>query len=363
MLARCAGAAVLSLVLAACSSSSEDAAEGTDQDLVSACAPRPTCTSDSGPTLAPARGFDHISSSTVTTLASPNHRGRDQIYTAGEAQWVIAKLAYGTVDKDLEDEAVDIFVERGCGGSWEKLGSTRTSTGDGTQSVDGVADAGGRVFFQIPPSKTLELGRHRVRVVVTGDHSSTDMLIDVVKKDTPIVVSDVDGTLTSSEFVEFSALLQGELPAAQPDAAAALGRLASKGYRIVYLTARPEWLGARTHEFLATRGFPAGIVHTTSSLTGAIGGAAAEFKTGELDRLRAHHLVVAWGFGNQASDTDAYDRAAIEPRDHRIFLGQQDAHGGRTVTNYGELLPSLASFPAVCSASGVSPMAHGSSPL
>lgn len=334
--------------LVGCSASSTDAVDAQDEALVGACAPRAECGGATGPQIGPPSGFDHFWSSTMATVAGPNHRGRDQIYTEGEPQWVIAKLAYGATDKDLEDEPVDIWVERGCNGAWEKLGSTRSSTDDSRFSADGVEDSGGRVFFEIPGNKALPLGRHRVRIIVGGDHSSTDLTIDVVRKDTPIVVSDVDGTLTTSEFVEVGAFLLDELPEAQPDAANALGLLASKGYRIVYLTARPEWLTGRTREFLAARGFPTGTVRTSTSLTGVIGEAAAEFKQAELDRLRAHRLTIAWGFGNKESDTHAYERAGIEPRDRRIFLGPQDAHGGRTIASYGELLSGLATVPAVC---------------
>lgn len=228
------------------------------------------------------------------------------------------------------------------------LGTARTSNDDGGAAIDGVPDGPGRIRFQIPADKTLALGRHRLRLVVSGDHSATDLLLDVVAKRAPIVVSDVDGTLTSAEAAEYPALLTGSLPDAQPNAAKLLDVLASKGYRIVYLTARPEWLTHRTHEFLAAHGFPAGIVHTTTTMTGALGGAAVAFKSAELDMLGAHDLRIAWAFGNQPSDNDAYEHAGIDPRDHRVFLGQADTHGGRTVAAYSEILPTVSALPNVC---------------
>jgi phosphatidate phosphatase PAH1 len=308
----------------------------------------PACNGASGPSLEATRDWHHIGSSLTAATGDAKHRGRDAIYTAGQAQWIIGKFAYGDIDKDLEDEDVDVYVERECNGSWEKLGTSRTTHDDAHATVEGVSDSGGRVFFQVPAGKELALGRHRVRLVVAGDHSSTDLLVDVVPKDAPVVVSDVDGTLTSSELAEFPAGLVGVLPDAQPDAAAVLTALVKKGYRPIYLTARAEALTARTKEFLAQRGFPAGIVHTTTSGLGAFGDAAAQFKSGELARIEQKGLAIQWAFGNKASDTDAYDAADVEPRDHRIFLKVDDTHGGRRIEKYADLLPDAENATRAC---------------
>lgn len=314
-----------------------------------ACIAQPKCDGGGGPQLAAKHPFEHTLSTIAAASGPAFHRGRDQIYATGDAQWVIGKMTYTYLDKDLKDEAVDVFVERGCSGTWEKLGATRTTATDGAHAtVEGVEDNGGRVFFEIPRAKELPVGRHRIRLVVTADQTSTDLLIDVVPKATSIVVSDVDGTLTSSESAEYPALLTGSLPDAQPDAANVLSALAAKGHRVVYLTARPEWLTARTREFLTSAGFPPGILHTTTGVTGAIGAAAASYKSGELAMLQAHGHTIAWAFGNKASDTDAYAAAKIQPADHRVFLQVTDTHGGRRIESYAQLLPIVTTLPAIC---------------
>lgn len=312
------------------------------------CAPMPKCDGAGGPTLGATKDWEHFSSSVIVASGSAHHRGRDAIYVTGDAQWIIGKFAYGTSDKDLKDEDVDIYVERGCAGAWEKLGTTRTTQEGAHAKVEGVDDTGGRVYFQVPAGKELALGRHRVRLVVAGDHTSADLLVDVVPKNAAVLVSDVDGTLTSSETAEYPALLTGALPDAQPDAAAVLTALVKKGYRPIYLTARPEWLTARTREFLAERGFPPGIVHTTTGLTGALNGAAADFKSAELALIASKGLVVKWAFGNQPSDTDAYDAAQIQPKSQRVFLELDDAYGGRRIEKYADILPDAQSAPAAC---------------
>lgn len=315
-----------------------------------ACVPYapPKCNA-APPDPGPKRGFRHTSSSITASLGFANHRGRDMFYVAGDTQWVIGKFAYGVLDDDIKDEDVDVWLLRDCGAQWEKLGTAVTTYDNMHATVEGVDDTGGRVYFTIPQNKALGVGRHRLRLVVGGDLSAAEMFIEVVPKTMPIFVSDVDGTLTTSENAEFPALLTGNLPDAHPDAAAALRALASKGYRPFYVTARPEFLVGRTREFLDTNGFPPGLVHTTLTLTGATGAAAATYKTGELAMIAARGLVPKWGFGNTASDADAYDNGKIQPLDHRIFFQFTDtAHGGKRIESYTELLAPFAALPSVC---------------
>jgi len=313
------------------------------------CVAAPACNAAGAPQLGPKRPWIHTYVSAATVASGPAfHRGRDQIVAAGDAQWVLGKFTYSYIDTDLDDEEIDVFLDRGCGGAWEKLGTTKTTTSGTHAPVDNVVDDGGRVFFEIPADKKLAPGRHRVRMVVAGDQTFADAIIDVVPKGTPIVVADVDGTLTDSETAEYPALLSGALPGAQPRAADALAALAGKGHRVVYLTARPEWLTGRTREFLAANNFPPGIVRTTTGITGALNAAATQFKVAELTSFASAGHKVAWAFGNQPSDADAYDAAQIGPEDHRVFLRMTDPHGGRRIEAYSEILPTLGALASAC---------------
>lgn len=319
-----------------------------DEPGLPACAPSPACDGASGPSLGATRSWKNLTTHLVVAAGDANHRGRDQIVAVGDPQWIIGKFAYGLIDKDLKGEEVDVYVERGCAGQWEKLGTATTTAEGAHPSVEGVEDNGGRVYFRIPDDKLLAPGRHRVRLVVAGDHSFADLTMDIVPKGSPVFVSDVDGTLTESENAEYPALLTGSLPNAHPNAPEALAELVKKGYRPVYLTARPEWLTNRTREFLAARGFPPGTIHTTTGLTGALGSAATTFKAGELALLAQKGLEIAWAFGNKDSDAAAYEAAKIDPKDHRVFLRMSDPNGGRRIEAYSELLPVLQAEAPVC---------------
>ncbi|XXX81182.1 phosphatase domain-containing protein [Sorangium sp. So ce134] len=313
-------------------------------DLLPACDAAP-------PTPGEELAWNHPSSYLIAGAGSANHRGRDLYLAPDDPQWVIGKFAYGITDKDLKGERVDVYLLRGCSGAWERLGSAMTTEADSTHpEVEGVSDGGGRVYFEIPAAQRLGVGRHRIHMVVRGDLSSADLFIEVVPRGAPMFVSDVDGTLTGTETEEFTSLLLGELPDAHPHAAAAFHRLVEKGYRPMYLTARPEWLVQRTRDFLDAYGFPPGVVHTTLGLTGALGDAASEYKTAELQQLfEKREMVPAWAFGNTETDAEAYHNAGVMPLARRVFYRfDDDLLGGRRIDDYAELLAEIDALPDLC---------------
>lgn len=312
------------------------------------CPPVPKCDA-APPDPGPAQSWNHdIESTIITATGDPNHRGRDLFLNPGDPQWIIGKFSYGITDKDLKDENVDVYLLRDCGSTWEKLGTAVTTNDGDHATVEGVDDSGGRVYFQIPADKALGPGRHRAHLVVQGDLSSTDVFIEVVAPGTPVIVTDIDGTITDTETAEFGALLTGSLPGVHPDANKVFQILASKGYHPLYLTARPEWLVGRTRELLDVNQFPPGIVHTTLTLTGATGDPAAAFKTDELALLAGKGLVPGWGFGNTASDAQAYENGAIQPLSRRVFYQFDDTFGGRRIESYTELLSEVEALPSLC---------------
>lgn len=302
------------------------------------CDPVPVC--DAVPPTIPGQGPEE----------SELSRGHDMFYVDGEDQWVIAKFTkWGfPLDKDIEGSAVHLFLDRGCAGEWTELGVAITTAEGEHPTVQGVDDSGGRVYFKIPQSKLLEPGRHRVHMIVEEYWNTADAIIDVVPQGAPFFVSDVDGTLTTSENAEAWDFLLGNMPDANPFAAEAFQILADKGYRAFYITARPEWLDRRTREFVDLRGFPAGLVHTTLTYTGGTGDTAAAYKTGEFALLKAKGLVPAFLFGNKDSDAKAFDTTMI-PTDHRFFFQFTDAvYGGTRIDSYEELLAPFEALPDLC---------------
>lgn len=313
------------------------------------CLPMPAC-NGALPNVGPKRSWkDTIGSTLITATGFDNHRGRDLVLLENEEQWVIGKFAYGVIDKDLKGEEVDIWLNRDCGATWEKLGTAITTPKDGTHpTVYDVTDSGGRVYYKIPAAKKLGLGRHRFRLVVAGDLSGADMYIEVVPPNTHYFVTDVDGTLTTKETEEYSALLTASVSDSNTDAPAALSLLAARGYRPMYLTARPEFLVGRTREFIKKHGYPLGVVRTTTGL-GALGSAAVGFKRPEVDGMTGKGLFVDYGFGNTDSDAEAFFLGNIQPASHRIMYRYTDGtHGSRRIEAYTELLSEFAALTNLC---------------
>jgi phosphatidate phosphatase PAH1 len=340
------GLGAISLGLAACGGDVDG--DATPDEARGNCPPPAACDL-APPTVRGTGSWDHSIVSRITVAeGSPRHRGRDNFVRTGQPQWAIAKFAYGLADKDLEDETVDVWVARDCR-TWERLGSARTlSDGAGT-TIEGVPPNGGRVYFQVPAARALGVGRHRFRFVVRGDGSTADSVLDVLPSTARVAVSDVDGTLTSSEWAALGALIDGQPPAAHPGSPEALWALARRGYHIFYLTARPEWLEPTTRRWVALRGFPPGVVHTTTGSTGALNSAAQRFKEDELRALAARlGRAPDYGFGNRASDVATYTAVGIDPRRSYYYQLSGDLRGGQRLDDYRALVAPFALLPTVC---------------
>jgi len=275
----------------------------------------------------------------------------------GDKQWLIGKFAYGPEDKDLEDEEVDIYLLRGCGTTWKKIGTWNTSdTGQPSTlhtEEEGIPDTGGRIYIDfnnLSGNKPLEVGRHRIRMVVGGDLSFADQYFEVLKDGSKIVVSDIDGTLTTSETAAWTDIFGGTPPDANAGSPDVMTTLAKRGYYVWYMSARPAWLGQKTHDWLDLRGFPPGLVRVTNNFAGATGSAAATYKSGELAALKAKvSIVPSYGFGNTSSDVDAYDTGAIVPAANRYFFKLDgDLKGGTKFDDYTKLVAPFTLLPTSC---------------
>ncbi len=327
--------ALSALFLAGCQAGTESTSQPLASEAGYVCGQLPSCDA-AVPDLGPGEGFTG-----KAPRGNPFHRGHDQYFQEGQDQWVIGKFSYGNFvfRGDLKGEKVDVYLLRGCGQSWEKLGSALTTSRRGEHpTTEGIEDQGGRVFFQIPPEKALGVGRHRLRLVVAGDRSATDLFIEVLPKGVPLFVSDVDGTLTTSELAELGNVLGSKISEAHPYAADALSGLAKRGYRPYYLSARAENLVSRTREFLTERRFPAGAIETSQAgLIGLNGDKAVQFKLEALQRLQARGFELVYAFGNTKTDAEAYAEAGIPDSQRFFYRFDDEDFGGERIESYLQL--------------------------
>src|SRR5690242_12503747 len=171
------------------------------------------------PDAGPAGSFNHISSRLISDLGSPNHRGIDLITSASAGtQTIEGDISYTVADKALEDEDVDVFACRE--GAWQNIGSART-------------DDEGHFALPLTDDARLPIGLRDMYVSVVGDRTGASFLALVAPDGAPLFVSDVDGTLTSSENAFPESLVTGGDPGVQPGAPDAYQAAATKGMTLV----------------------------------------------------------------------------------------------------------------------------------
>ena len=345
---------VASLALAGCSAA-DDAREAGAQRPVTAD-PDETGTSDDSGTAegslvpdvrcagAPDAGsradFRHFKNRVISRLGDPRHRGFDLVTSAETAtQTLEGWISYTTFDRALEDEDVDVFA---CGaGAWQRVGIART-------------DDEGHFALRLSGDARLPIGMRELFVSVVGDRTGVGFLAYVAPGGSPLIVSDVDGTLTSSENAFLETIVLGTEPDAHAGAPRAYDTTTAKGFQVVYVTARGNQYTTATRDWLAHKVFPRGPVRLSPSFITLPGGDTVDFKTQTIAALVAAGLDVAERVGNRASDITAYTASGVAA--DRIFIKlpefasevqpQLDAGAAIGFTTYDELRTSyLAKLP------------------
>jgi phosphatidate phosphatase PAH1 len=249
------------------------------------------------PAAGSAEGWRHYSSRLVVELGSPHHRGIDLIATTEDASQTLGgRVTYGPSDKDLEDEDVDVFA---CmSGAWQKLARVTT-------------DDEGRFTLALTGAQRLPEGIRDLYLSVAGDRTGVSFVAMVAPKGTPVVVSDVDGTLTSSENAYPLSLVTGDTVVPQADASDRLNLAAQHGAMIVYITTRGDRFTQDSREWLAANGFPYGAMRLPSAIITLPGGEdTIEAKTAMLGDLAGFKLLA--GVGNRHTDIEAYTNAGLD---------------------------------------------------
>ena len=255
------------------------------------------------PDAGPAGDFRHWSSNLVSALGDPRHRGFDLIAPASaQDQKLEGWISYTIADKALEDEDVDVFACRDQ--AWVKVGTART-------------DDEGHFSLSLTGDDRLPIGLRDLYVSVVGDRTGVGFLGYVAPDGAALVLSDVDGTLTSSENAFLETIALGQEPDQQPGASDAYQAAAGLGLQLVYVTARGNQYTTDTRQWLADKGFPPGPVRLANSFVTLPGSDTIDYKTQTITALE-QGLTIAAGVGNRDSDITAYTNASV-PAD-RIYI-------------------------------------------
>jgi hypothetical protein len=247
----------------------------------------------SGVPVAPASDDDdhlrHASSHLVIASGDPRHRGIDVITSAG-TQTLTGIIAYSHFDKALEDEDVEVFACDDAG--WTKLGTARTNE-EGRFTI----------------AAQLPVGMRDLYASVVGDRSGARFLAYVAPEGSPLVVSDVDGTLTSSENEFLETVTADSKAEVQPRAAQALQALAAAGKQVVYVTARGNYYTEDTRTWLDSDSFPRGPLRLAPDRVTLPGADTVTYKTNTFIDLG---FPIFAGIGNRDSDITAYTNAGVD---------------------------------------------------
>jgi len=249
------------------------------------------------PDAGPTEKFRHFSSKVTAFLGSPKHRGIDVIATASsDTQTLAGAISYTIADKALEDENVDVFACRA--GVWKKAGRVRT-------------DGEGRFSLRLGGGDRLPIGMRDLFVSVAGDRTGVRFLGYVAPEGASLIISDVDGTLTSSENAFLATVVTGGDPDARADAADAFAAAKARGYQVVYVTARGQQYTEVSRGWFERKGFPRGPLRLSPSFLTLPGGDTVDYKTETLRAITDAGLDLAAGIGNRATDIQAYANAGI----------------------------------------------------
>ena len=300
---------------------------GTARETFQRCTGRPY-------TLAPDEGWRHDIRTPVTTAAgSPNHSGKDTFAKPGAASMLPGKFTYGFVSADLEDEDVLVFLDD-CTG-WAPLGRFAT-------------DSDGRIRA---PAPALPTGVYEVRYQVAGDRSTTVSFLWVLPAGTHLVVTDIDATLTTSDYQVFEQIFDGSyIPETYPNAVDLTKAHDGRGYVVFYMTGRPYYLSPQTRSYLAARGFAAGPLRVTDTNSDILPteGSVGAYKLATLKAMVDGDLIIDFAYGNATTDIYAYLGAGI-PADRVWIIGDHAGEQGtHPVTGtWGARSGEVAAGPAV----------------
>lgn len=252
-----------------------------------------------------AAGWRHTRSRLITKSGSSNHRGLDLIATEDDvAQTVEGKLAYGKLDKDVEDEDAELFA---CvDNAWRSLGVHRT-------------DDDGRVSFALTGAARLPPGMRDMYIAALGDGSGAYFVGYVAPRGTKVVVTDVDGTISWSENSIIKQVIDRDRDIKpRPSSPQALAKLT---YPIVYTTARGDVFVNLTRAWLERHRFPRGLLRLARGAFAKPGSSAIKYKTSTLKSLT---VPIAAGIGNRKSDITAYTNVGLGGKQIFIHLPEYE---------------------------------------
>lgn len=268
------------------------------------------------------------------TLGNPGGQSANTYLNANDAP--SANLVYrgaaarslatnGLFTKPLPGERVSLWTYDEGAAEWSSVGRTET-------------DENG--MYELPIDTAIPMNGQPVYAMLEADGSCAEHHVQLLPRGAKVVITDIDGTLTTDDAELFTQITDAAyVPKMKIAADALLRAWASKGYPIVYLTARPHVLRGETRQWLRDLGFPIGPVITANNL-----GDADSYKTPWVKRmLETFGWVPVAAYGNASTDISAYANAGI-PKNLTFIIGELAGSEGTVAIPNNDYTMHLATF-------------------
>ena len=224
----------------------------------------------------------------------------------------------GIAAKSYAGEWVSLWAYDDGAKKWNSLGRQQTDD-------DG--------YYDITRTQAFAFGTP-VYAVLEADQTCTKHYDTFLPAGTKVVVSDIDGTLTSDDQQLLTEAGDPTYePAMKTDANGAMSEWAKKKYVVVYLTARTHLFRADTRQWLEKEGFPTGPVITAASLS-TEDAAVTAYKLAWMNRMiKSFGWVIEAAYGNALTDIAAYQQAGVT--NDKIFIvgPNAGAEGSTAIAN------------------------------
>jgi hypothetical protein len=211
----------------------------------------------------------------------------------------------GLFSNPITDEYASVWTHDGTG--WQMLGRGLTDT-------NGLFDIAGDTVPNAQPAYA----------VLEADGTCAETYDFMFPAGTKVVVSDIDGTLTTSDNELAMEIADPTYdPMMMGHADLLTQTWAMKGYPVIYLTNRPHVLRVETRTWLDEKMFATGPVITSNGANGA-----AQYKTIWLRRMfDSFGWVPIAVYGNADTDIQAYAAAGV-PTSETFIVGPLAGSGG-----------------------------------
>lgn len=217
---------------------------------------------------------------------------------------------------------------------WTHDGDAWMSLGSATTDDNGVYD--------LPDTDYVAPNGQPVYALLDGDGSCAEHYDYLWPPGTKVVISDIDGTLTTDDAQLLMQISDDTYVPAMMGAGDKLTQAwAMKGYPVIYLTARPHVFRTESRAWLRDLGFAAGPLITADDV-----GDAAAYKTIWLKRmLTTFGWTAVAAYGNADTDITAYENAGI-PKNLTFIVGPLAGNRSTVAVENMDFTSHISSFVA-----------------